>query len=61
MNLKIVWRNPKPGRRGRRWHQLASDIGRRFYVIEELVNLGDRKRWAQAAALEVVRGGRAVA
>ena len=59
--LLIVWRNPKPTRRERRWHELACDLGRRLYVIEELVPQGDRKLWAQAAAFEVVHGGRAVA
>lgn len=59
--LKVVWRNPKPARRERRWHELACDVGRKLYVVEELVPQGDQKRWAQAAALEVVYGGRAIA
>jgi hypothetical protein len=59
--LKIVWRNPKSARRQRRWHELACDVGRRLYVVEELVPQGDQKRWAQAAALEVVYGGHAIA
>lgn len=32
-----------------------------LYVVEELVPQGDQKRWAQAIALEVIYGGRAVA
>ena len=59
--LKIVWRNPKTARRERRWHELACDVGRKLYVVEELVPQGDQKRWAQAAALELVYGGRAIA
>jgi hypothetical protein len=34
--LKIVWRNPKTARRERRWHELACDVGRKLYVVEEL-------------------------
>jgi hypothetical protein len=48
-------------RRERRWHELACDVGRKLYVVEELVPQGDQKRWAQAAALELVYGGRAIA
>jgi hypothetical protein len=36
-------------------------VGRRLYVVEELVPQGDQKRWAQSIALEVIYGGRAVA
>jgi hypothetical protein len=57
--LKIVWSNPKAERCKRRWHKLACDVGRRRYVVEELVTRGDLPCWAQAVALEVVRGGRA--
>jgi len=59
--LKIIWRNPKPAPRERRWHELACDFGRRLYVVEELVPQGDKPRWAQSLALEVVHGGRAIA
>jgi len=59
--LKIVWRNPKSRPRERRWHELACDVGRKLYVVEELVPQGDQKRWAQAVALEIVPGGRAIA
>jgi hypothetical protein len=52
--LKIVWRNPKAAPRKRRWHELACDVGRRLYVVEELLVQGDQKRWAQSIALEVV-------
>jgi hypothetical protein len=52
--LKIVWRNPKPACRQRRWHELACDVGRRLYVVEELVAQGDQARWAQSIALEVI-------
>jgi hypothetical protein len=57
--LKIVWRNPKPALRKRRWHALACDAGRRLYVVEELVAQGDQKRWAQSIALELISGKRA--
>jgi hypothetical protein len=59
--LCIVWKNPKASPRKRRWHELACDVGRRLYVVEELVPQGDQKRWAQSIALEVIYGGRAVA
>jgi hypothetical protein len=59
--LKIVWRNPKASKRARRWHELECDVGRRLYVVEELVPLRDQQRWAQSLALEIVPGGRAVA
>lgn len=59
--LKIIWRNPKPSPRKRRWHELACDVGRRLYVVEELIPQGDQKRWAQSIALELVHGGRAIA
>lgn len=59
--LVIVWRNPNPAPRKHRWHELACDVGRRLYVVEELVPRGDQKRWAQSLALEVISGRRAVA
>jgi hypothetical protein len=31
-----------------------------LYVVEELVPQGDKKRWAQSLAFEVVSGGGAV-
>ena len=59
--LKIIWRNPKPSHRKRRWRELACDASRRLYVVEELVPQGDQKRWAQSIALEVIFSRRAVA
>jgi len=59
--LQIVWKNPNPTRRKRRWHELASDFGRRVYLVEELISQGTRKCWAQSVALEVIVGGRAAA
>jgi hypothetical protein len=56
--LKIVWSNPKAARK-RLWHKLACDVGRRLYLVEELVTHGDQPCWAQAVAPEVVRCGRA--
>jgi hypothetical protein len=50
-----------PTIRKRRWHALACDAGRRLYVVEELVPQGEQKRWAQALALDVITGRRAVA
>jgi hypothetical protein len=43
------------------WHELACDFGRRLYVVEELVPQGDKKRWAQSLAFELIPGGGAVA
>jgi hypothetical protein len=57
--LQIVWSNPKPQHRKRRWHTLACEVDRRLYLVEELITRGDRPCWAQAVALEIVRGGRA--
>ena len=59
--LKVIWRNPKPSTRKRRWHELACDVERRWYVVEELVPNGEQKRWAQTLALEVINGRRSVA
>jgi hypothetical protein len=42
-------------------HELACDVGRKLYVVEELVPQGAQKRWALAAALEIVPGGRVIA
>ena len=59
--LKIVWKNPHPAPRKRRWHELACDVGRRLYVVEELVPNGAQTRWAQAAAFEIIYGRRTAA
>ena len=59
--LKVVWRNPKPSPKKRRWRELADNVGRRLYVVEELVPQGENKRWAQTIALEVITCRRAVA
>jgi hypothetical protein len=59
--LKIVWRNPKPASRKRRWHELACDVGRRLYVVEELVIQSGQPRWAQSIALEMISCKRVVA
>lgn len=59
LRLQIVWSNPKPQRRKRRWHKLTCEVDRRLYLVEELVTRGDQPCWAQAVALEIVRGGRA--
>jgi hypothetical protein len=58
---KIIWRNPTLACRKRRWHEPSFDIGRRLYVVEELVPRDDQRRWAQSLALEVVCGGRKIA
>jgi hypothetical protein len=59
--LKIVWRNSKFASRKRRWHELSCDVGRRLYVVEELVVQGDQARWAQSIALEMISGRGTVA
>jgi hypothetical protein len=59
--LEIVWKNPNPAPRKWRWHELAADFGRHVYLVEELIPQGTRKCWAQAVALEIIPGGRAVA
>jgi hypothetical protein len=36
-------------------------VGRRLYVVEELVAQGEEKRWARTIALELITFRRAVA
>jgi len=50
-----------PSPKKRRWRELADNVGRRLYVVEELVPQGENKRWAQTIALEVITCRRAVA
>ena len=57
-HLQIVWRNPFPRRSERRCVPLQIAPERRVYLVEELVDRGDRHYWSKAAALEVVLGGR---
>jgi hypothetical protein len=52
--VKVIWRNPKPAPRKRRWHELAANLGRRLFVVEELVPQGHEKRWARTIALELI-------
>lgn len=59
--LKVIWRNPKPSPRKRRWHELAANVGRRLFIVEELVPLGRENRWARTIALELIPGRRNVA
>ena len=59
--LKVIWRNPKPSPRKRRWHELASNVGRRLFVVEELMPLGQENHWARTIALELIPGRRNVA
>lgn len=58
--LKVIWRNPKPAPRKRRWHELAANVGRRLFVVEELVQ-GQENRWARTIALELITFRRKVA
>jgi hypothetical protein len=58
--LRVIWRNPKPSPRKRRWHELASNLGRRLFVVEELVK-GQDNRWARTIALELITCRRNVA
>jgi len=58
--LKVIWKNPKPAPRKRRWHELASNWGRRLFVVEELVK-GQDNRWARTIALELITCKRNVA
>jgi hypothetical protein len=60
-HLEIVWRNPLPRRFERRCVPLQIAFDRRVYLIEELINRGDRHYWSKTAALEMVYGGRRVA
>jgi hypothetical protein len=59
--LKVIWRNPKPSTRKRRWHELATNVGRRLFVVEELIPQGQENRWARTIALELITCKRNVA
>jgi hypothetical protein len=59
--LKVIWRNPKPAPRKRRWRELAANLGRRLFVVEELVPQGRENRWARTIALELITFRRKVA
>jgi hypothetical protein len=59
--LEIVWRNPLPRHFERRCTRLQIAFDRRVYLVEELINRGDRHYWSKTAALEMVYGGRKVA
>jgi len=59
--LRVIWRNPRPSPRKHRWHELAPNLGRRLFVVEELVPLGQEKRWARTIALELIPCRRRVA
>ena len=56
--LAIVWRNPDPLWRMRRWRTLQLGPGRGLYIIQELVSLGGKDYWTNASSLEIIRGGR---
>ena len=58
--LKVIWRDPKPSPRKRRWHELAANMGRRRFVVEEFVQ-GQENRWARTIALELITCRRRVA
>jgi len=59
--LKVICRNLKPAPRKRRWHELAANLGRRLFVVEELVPQGRENRWARTIALELITFRRKVA
>lgn len=55
--LEIVWRNPKPPQRRRRWEQTKEDAGTAHYLVQELVSTPAGPFWATTSSLEVVHGG----
>jgi hypothetical protein len=57
--LQIVWRNPAPLQRPRRWEPLANRPDAAVYLIQEFVTVGEISFWSTKLSLEVVRGGRA--
>jgi hypothetical protein len=56
---KIVWRNPRQARSGRRRHSFQAAGERALYVVQEFVGDTWSGHWATISGLEVVVGGRA--
>ena len=55
--LEIVWRNPKPPQRQRRFEQIKHDSGGAHYLVQELVSTPAGSFWSTTSSLEIVRGG----
>ena len=55
--LEIVWRNPKPRQRRRRWEQINDDSGTPLYLIQELVFSPMGSFWSTTSSLKLVAGG----
>ncbi|HLK33871.1 MAG TPA: hypothetical protein VKT29_12325 [Terriglobales bacterium] len=61
MELKIVWRNPRPIRHVQRWESVEKDAEKSVYVVQEYVveGSGADGYWATECELQVLHGGRA--
>jgi len=57
--LEIVWRNPKPRLRRRRWEQISPDSRTARYLVQEYVSTSAGSFWATTSSLEIVPGGQA--
>lgn len=57
--LEIVWRNPKPPQRERRWELITQDSATGHYLVQELISTPVGSFWATTSNLEIVPGGRA--
>jgi len=57
--LEIVWRNPKPRQRQRRWERIKQDSGATRYLVQELVFTSTGSFWTTTSSLEFVSGGQA--
>jgi hypothetical protein len=57
--LEIIWRNPQPSQRRRRWEQITEDSATGHYLVQELISTPVGSFWATTSSLELVPGGRA--
>jgi hypothetical protein len=57
--LEIVWRNPKPPQRRRRWEPITQDSATGHYLVQELISTPVGSFWATTSSLEILPGGRA--
>jgi hypothetical protein len=53
-NLQIVWRNPQPVQRRRRWEALETGSSSCLYVIQEFLSTGEHGFWNTTCHLRVL-------
>jgi hypothetical protein len=57
--IEIIWRNPQPPQRQRRWEQIHGKSGSALYLVQELVSTSAGSFWTTTSSLECVSGGQA--